>query len=115
MIFDKIQKLQQKPVQTRKKIAFGISAGITIIILIVWLSVFNLNSNNAVVGNSQKVTNKNSDLTSPFSKIKKDFAQIFESAPEKFGNLKNSTTLINSTSSSQITATTTSTDSVSPE
>lgn len=97
MIFEKIQKLKQKPVHTRKKIAFGISAGVTGIIIIVWLSVFNLNSNNAIAENSQSKENINSEIASPFSKIKDDFAKIFSTAPE----FKVSTT---STSSAQATA-----------
>jgi len=96
MILDKIKKLQQKPVQTRKKIAFGISAGVTIIIFLIWLSVFNLNSNNMTAEDLQKEADKNLDLVSPFSKIKKDLTQIFEKAPEKFENLKSLITPTNS-------------------
>ncbi|TSD03392.1 MAG: hypothetical protein Athens071416_73 [Parcubacteria group bacterium Athens0714_16] len=101
MIFEKIKKLKQKPVHTRKKIALGISSGVTGIIIIVWLSVFNLNSNNVIAENSQPEINKNSEIASPFSKIKDDFTKIFSTAPE----FKVSTTSMSSVQATAISST----------
>lgn len=132
-MFNQIKKLQQKSFQTRKRITLGVSAGVTFIVAVVWLSVFNLNSNNIIVENTEKETIKNSEIASPFTKIKDDLAKIFTRTIEYSKNVKTtniptnslrlnsaqvgqssdliSTTTrantINSTSSPQITATST--------
>lgn len=88
MILKSIEKLQQKPPQTRKKISFLISSIVTVLIFLIWLSVFNLGSEKKTIVGENKTNNDESNLATPFSKIKSDLDKIFESVPEKINELK---------------------------
>ncbi|MFA5838384.1 MAG: hypothetical protein WC849_00355 [Candidatus Paceibacterota bacterium] len=89
MILKGIKKLQQKSPQTRKKTSFFISLVVTVLIFLVWLSVFNLGSGKKIVAEESKKNNSEQNLATPFSKIKGDLDKIFESVPEKINELKN--------------------------
>lgn len=88
MILKGIEKLQQKSPQTRKKISFLVSSIVTVLIFLIWLSVFNLSSENKTIVEENTKNSNESNLATPFSKIKSDLDKIFENVPEKIDELR---------------------------
>lgn len=89
MILNNIKKLQQKPVIVRKRISFLISFSVTFLILMIWLSVFSLNSDEKTITEENKSIDNKLNVATPFVKIKNDLNDIFKNIPEGFNNLKN--------------------------
>ena len=75
-MFNYLEKLRRKPLSVRKRVAIYVASSITAVIVIVWLSTFNLGG--------EKIVNSDSlekDLK-PFQEIKASISVFFDSLKE---------------------------------
>lgn len=74
-MYDLIERLKQKPEHHRRRVAFGVSGGITAIIFILWASVILPNDTRQVA--LQKQESKPSGET-PIATLRNGVAQVYE-------------------------------------
>jgi hypothetical protein len=79
---DFIEKLQQKSVQERKRIAFFFSAGITIVIFFFWISFFSVLHGPY---REDQDNSLNAGVSSSFSIITDNIKKAFQSAKSELG------------------------------
>lgn len=77
IVFNHIEKIQQKPEHVRKKIAFFVSLCLFLIVVFLWLFLDNLN----VI--SEEYAKESADTPSPFTSASKVFENIFDDVRSK--------------------------------
>jgi len=89
-MFNQIEKLQKKSEDTRRKISFLVSVFLTIVIFMIWLSVFSsdFKGANSAVLNENGEQNKKEEIT-PFKSLKDSFSKMSEDVGKRFGDIKN--------------------------
>ncbi|OHA89138.1 MAG: hypothetical protein A2653_02925 [Candidatus Zambryskibacteria bacterium RIFCSPHIGHO2_01_FULL_43_25] len=76
MVFNTIDRLREKPEHHRRRVAYGISALITIFIFVVWLSVHIPGGSAPVVAQAPTETEESSE--SPFETLSRGVASVYE-------------------------------------
>ena len=81
-MFNFLEKWRGKDERSRRVLALSISAGITLIIVAIWASVFFSSVTQVVVATSAD------NAPSPFATLKADTTDAFQNVQTQFGQLK---------------------------
>lgn len=80
-MFDFIEKIRTKSDREKRRITLATSAGVTLIIFVVWIFVVAHN-----ISNLSEVVDTSSNTPSPFAQIGDSFSKVFDSMSNIFKN-----------------------------